>query len=422
MDQPLTQHIVPGREPMDIRAYEKAGGYAAVRKVMADLQPKDIIELVKSSALKGRGGAGFPTGMKWGFMRPPDGGPRYLCVNADEMEPGTFKDRILMEGVPHLLVEGIIVAAAAIQAGTAYIFLRWDYQDAARALEKAIGEAYGAGYLGRNVLGSGRAIDIFLHRSIGRYMAGEETGLLNSLEGRRATPRSKPPFPAVSGLFGRPTTVNNVETLCAVPYIITNGPAAFLRLSRTDEGGTKLYGLSGKVNNPGAWELPMGSSMREILEHAGGLRDGLTLRGWLPGGASTAFQLPSDLDRPMDFANQIKAGTGLGTGTGIILDDRTCPVGFVLALERFFTRESCGWCTPCWGGLPWVEKTLAAIERGDGRAEDLEVLDFHARLIRPGHTYCALAPSAMESLRSALKFFREDFDRHIREKACPWRS
>ncbi len=424
MPYPLTRNIVPGREPLDIKSYENAGGYRAVRKALKELAPKDIIESVKKSNLKGRGGAGFPTGMKWSFMPPLDkaGSPRYLCVNADEMEPGAFKDRFLMEGDPHLLLEGVIIGAYAIQADKAYIFLRWDYKKSAALLRKAIGEAYEAGYLGAKILGTGYGLDIYLHVSAGRYICGEETGLLNSLESKRANPRSKPPFPAASGLFGRPTTVDNVETLCCVPAIIYDGPHAFLQLSRTTEGGTKIYGMSGKVKRPGAWELPVGTTTREILERAGGMRDGLTLKGWLPGGASTAFMIPPQLDVPLDFTHAKEAGSGLGTGTAIVLDDATCPVGFVLALERFFARESCGWCTPCWGGLPWVEKTLAAMERGDGRAEDLEVLEHHTRQLLPGRTYCALGYSAMESLRSALRYFREDFERHIREKRCPWRS
>jgi len=424
MERPLTRHIRPEGEPLDIKAYEKAGGYQSVRKAVGKTEPKDVIASVKKAALKGRGGAGFPAGVKWGFMPPPDKArrPRYLCVNADEMEPGTFKDRIILEGAPHLLIEGVVDAAYAIQADVAYIFLRWAYKRSARRLEKAIREAYDAGYLGRNILGSGYDLDLHLHTSMGRYMAGEETGLLNSLEGKRASPRFKPPYPAVSGLFGHPTTVNNVETLSCVPYIVNYGPEAFLALSRTEEGGTKIYGVSGKVRKPGGWELPMGTPMRELMAHAGGMREGLTLRGWIPGGASCAFMVPEHLDVPLDFTNAAKTGSSLGTGTAVVMDDRTCPVGFILSLQRFFARESCGWCTPCWGALPWVEKTLAAMERGEGRPEDLEILDFHCRNILQGHTYCVLAPSAMNSLRSGLEYFRGDFERHIKEHRCPWRA
>jgi NADH-quinone oxidoreductase subunit F len=254
-------------------------------------------------------------------------------------------------------------------------------------------------------------------------MCGEETGLLNALEGKRATPRSKPPYPQVSGLWGKPTIVNNVETLCNVPHIVNNGPEWFKGLSHSDEGGTKIYGVSGKVRRPGAWELPMGVTMRELLEeHAGGMRDGLKFRGAIPGGASTDFLIEEHLDVKMDFDSVQKAGSRLGTGTMIILDDRTCPVGLTRNLEQFFARESCGWCTPCREGLPWTARILGAIEEGRGEPDDLKRLRFHTEFLGPGFTFCALAPGAMEPLQSALKYFREDFERHIREKRCPWGS
>jgi NADH-quinone oxidoreductase subunit F len=325
-----------------------------------------------------------------------------------------------VEGDPHQLVEAMIVSAYAVQAEVGYVFMRWTYKKSMFLLEKAIQEAYQAGYLGRNILGSGYSLDIHVHLSAGRYMCGEETGLLNALEGKRASPRAKPPHPPVSGLFGKPTVVDNAETLCSVPHIVNNGPEWFRKLSPTGEGGTKIYGVSGNVKRPGAWELPFGTRLREILEdHAGGMRDGFGFRALLPGGASTDFQISLDVD--FDFGHELEAGSRLGTGTIIVLDDRTCPVGFVLNIERFMARESCGWCTPCWSGLAWVEKTLAAIEEGRGRLEDLEVLERHVRDLAPGRTFCALAPGAMEPLGSALKLFREDFERHIREGRCPWR-
>jgi NADH-quinone oxidoreductase subunit F len=254
-------------------------------------------------------------------------------------------------------------------------------------------------------------------------MCGEETGLLNALEGRRANPRAKPPFPPLVGLWGKPTNVNNVETLCNVPHIITHGAEWFKGLSHASDGGTKIYGVSGKVKRPGAWELPMGTTIREILEeHAGGMQEGLRLRGLLPGGASTDFVLPEHLDVKMDFDSLPAVGSRLGTGTLIILDDQTCPVGMLLNLEHFFAQESCGWCTPCWAGLQWTEQILGAIEEGDGRPEDLDRLASHARLLGPGHTFCALAPGAAEPLQSGLKYFQEDFERHLREKRCPWRG
>ena len=348
--------------------------------------------------------------------------PKYLIVNADEMEPGTFKDRLLLEGDPHLVIEGAIISAYAIQAEVGYIFLRWAYKEAERRLRKAIAEAYEAGYLGKNILGSGFDFELHLHVSAGRYMCGEETGLLNSLEGRRATPRAKPPFPQVSGLWGQPTIVNNVETLSCVPLILRNGADWFKQLSHTDDGGTKIYGASGKVNQPGLWELPMGTTLGEILfEHAGGMREGHHFRGVLPGGASTDFLTEEHFDVKMDFTGVQDAGSRLGTGTLIVLDDQTCPVGMVLNLERFFAQESCGWCTPCREGLPWVARTLQALENGDGQPDDLDILAEHTRLLGPGNTFCALAPGAMEPLQSALKYFREDFERHVTESGCPYK-
>lgn len=348
---------------------------------------------------------------------------KYLIANADEMEPGTFKDRLLLESNPHLLIEGMIVSAFAIEATNAYIFLRWAYKTADKILTKAIQEAYQSGYLGKNILGTGYSLELRIHTSAGRYICGEETSLLNSLEGKRAIPRAKPPFPQTSGLFGKPTIVNNVETLCCVPGIINNGAQWFKELSITGEGGTKLYGASGHVKNPGIWELPLGTSMREIIEkYAGGMKAGYKFRGALPGGASTDFLVEEHLDTIMDYQNVQKAGSRLGTGTMIILDDKTCPVGMVKNLEHFFAQESCGWCTPCREGLPWVEKTLGAIENGKGKMEDLNHLSFHSKYLGPGNTFCALAPGAVEPLQSALKYFREDFEKHINEKRCPWRS
>jgi NADH-quinone oxidoreductase subunit F len=425
MERPLTKNIRADREPPSLNEYERVGGYQSVRKALLSLAPQEVTELVKNSNLRGRGGAGFPTGSKWGFV--PMGAdaprPKYLIANADEMEPGTFKDRLLMEGDPHQLIEGMIVSAYAIQADVAYVFLRWEYRLSERRLKKAIAEAYSGGYLGKNILGSGYSLEMHLHVSAGRYMCGEETGLLNALEGKRATPRSKPPYPQVSGLWGKPTIVNNVETLCNVPHIVNHGAEWFKGLSRTDEGGTKIYGVSGKVRRPGAWELPMGVTVREILEeHAGGMRDGLKFRGAIPGGASTDFLVEEHLDVKMDFASVQKAGSRMGTGTMIILDDQTCPVGLAHNLEQFFARESCGWCTPCREGLPWTERILRAIEEGRGEPGDLKRLRFHTEFLGPGFTFCALAPGAMEPLQSALKYFREDFERHIRERRCPWRS
>ena len=425
INNPLTKNIRKNEPPYNLKEYEQHGGYQSIKKVIGKMKFQDVTEIVTKSNLKGRGGAGFSTGMKWSFV--PMGEdvpkPKYLVANADEMEPGTFKDRVLLEGDPHLLIEGMIVSAYAIQANVGYIFLRWAYKEAAEIITKALAEAYEAGYLGKNILGSGFDFDLYLHTSVGRYMCGEETGLLNALEGKRANPRAKPPFPQTSGLFGKPTIVNNVETFCNIPDIIIHGPEWYKGLSKTDEGGTKLYGVSGRVKTPDIWELPLGTSMREILEeHAGGMQDGYKFRGALPGGASTDFLVEEHLDVPMDFTSITKAGSRLGTGTMIVLDDKTCPVGMVHNLEHFFAQESCGWCTPCREGLPWVERILKSIEDGNGKMEDLDLLDMHSSLLGPGNTFCALAPGAVEPLQSALKYFREDFEAHIKEKSCPWRK
>ena len=424
IERPLTQNIRPG-DALGLKEYEKAGGYQALRKAVGGMQPAEVMNMVTNSGLRGRGGAGFPTGPKWSFVPMGDNVPRpkYFIVNADEMEPGTFKDRLLLEGNPHQLIEGAAVSAYAVQADIAYIFLRGEYKRAAKLLAAALAEAYENRYLGTNILGSGYSLEMSLHISAGRYICGEETALLNALEGRRAVPRAKPPFPQVCGLWGRPTVVNNVETVSNISHIINRGPDWFKGISRSKDGGTKMYGVSGRVRKPGAWELPMGVTIRELLEeHAGGMRDGFKFRGVIPGGASTDFLVAEHLDVPMDYDSVQKAGSRLGTGTMIILDDKTCPVGMVNALMAFFARESCGWCTPCREGLPWISKTLQSIENGTGIPDDLPMLERQARLLGPGNTYCALAPGAVEPLQSALKYFREDFERHIRDKRCPWKQ
>jgi NADH-quinone oxidoreductase subunit F len=425
MERPLTQFIHPGCPPFDLREYEMTGGYDAVKKTIGKMSPQEVQQLVKDSGLKGRGGAGFLTGMKWSFVPMDDQAPhpKYLICNADEMEPGTFKDRLLLEGNPHQLIEGMILSAYAIQADISYIFLRWAYKKAAQLLRKSIHEAYAAGLLGKNILGSGFNLEMHLHTGVGRYMCGEETALLNALEGKRATPRAKPPFPQISGLYGKPTIVNNVETLCNIPHIVNKGAAWFKGLSNSEDSGTKLYGVSGKVNSPGCWELPMGVTVRELIEeHAGGMKNGYQLKGVLPGGASTDFLTTEHLDVKMDFASVTAAGSRLGTGTMVVMDDATCPVGFVHNLQHFFAQESCGWCTPCREGLPWVEKMLLSLEEGNGTSEEMELLQLHTQLLGPGNTFCALAPGAMEPLQSALKYFKDDFERHVTMHKCPYGS
>jgi NADH-quinone oxidoreductase subunit F len=312
----------------------------------------------------------------------------------------------------------MILSAYAIRADIAFIFLRWAYREAEARLKHAIEEAEEAGYLGKNILGSGWGLEMHIHTSVGRYMCGEETGLINALEGKRATPRAKPPFPQAVGLFGKPTIVNNVESLCNIPHIVNNGAQWFLNLSISNEGGTKLYGVSGNVKNPGVWELPLGVSMRTIIEeYAGGMKDGYQFRAALPGGASTDFLTTDHMDDMMDFQTVMDNGSRLGTGLMIVLDDQTSVVGFVANLEKFFAQESCGWCTPCRDGIPYVQKTLLNMYNGYGKPGDIEILEEHTSYLGPGKTFCAFAPGAMEPLQSALKYFREDFEACIAEPA-----
>jgi NADH-quinone oxidoreductase subunit F len=423
METPLTQNIKPDGIPCSLNDYIKTGGYLGAAKALKEMTSPQITQAVRDSNLLGRGGAGFNTGMKWSFVKIDDPNEtRYIIANGDEMEPGTFKDRLLLEGDPHQLIEGMIITARAMNANIGFIFIRWAYKKAHKIIENALAEAYEAGYLGKNILGTGFNFELHLHTSVGRYICGEETALLNSLEGKRATPRAKPPFPQFSGLFGKPTIVNNVETFCNIPHIIKKGPIWFKALSKTGEGGTKLYGVSGRVKKPGVWELPLGVTARELLEvHAGGMQDGYKFRGLLPGGASTDFLIEEQLDVPMDFSSVSKVGSRMGTGTMIVMDDKTCPVAFIHNLMKFFANESCGWCTPCREGLPWVEKILMKIEEGEGTEKDIDILKFHTKYLGPGNTFCALAPGAMEPLQSGLKYFAEDFEKHLKEKCCPWK-
>lgn len=422
-EMPLTKNVRRDGTVTDFSAYTKNGGYAGVERALGKLSSSDVMQIVKDSNLRGRGGAGFPTGSKWSFVPKDDGaGHRYLVANADEMEPGTFKDRLLLECDPHQLIEGMILSAYAMEADVGYIFIRAEYHLAAKRLRKAIAEARQQGLLGKNIKGSHFSFDLYVHSSAGRYICGEETALLNSLEGKRAIPRAKPPFPQVSGLFGRPTIVNNVETLCNVAHIIANGADWFKSLGVGADAGTKLFGASGRVRKPGCWELPMGTPIREILEqHAGGMKEGYKLKGFLPGGASTDFLVEQHLDLPMEYDAIMKAGSRMGTGTMIILDDRTCPVGMVANLEMFFARESCGFCTPCREGLPWIHKLLLEIEAGRGEPEDIATLERQGRFIGAiGNTHCAHAPGAIEPLSSALKYFGDEFRQHIEGKSCPY--
>ncbi len=417
---PLTWRLRDDQQVVWFDEYRNKNGYIGAEKALKNFNSTEIINEVKESGLNGRGGAGFSTGLKWSLM-PADESMniRYILCNADEMEPGTYKDRLLMEQLPHLLIEGMLISAYALKAYRGYIFIRGEYHDAALHLNKAIAEAKRAGFLGKNILGSGFDFELFVHTGAGRYICGEETALINSLEGRRANPRSKPPFPATAGAWGKPTCVNNVETLCNVPAIMEHGSEWYKGLSagKSVNTGTKLMGFSGRVKNPGLWELPFGITARELLEdYAGGMQDGLKLKAWQPGGAGTDFLTESHLDLPMDFPNIAKAGSRLGTALAMAVDDKINMVSLTRNLEEFFARESCGWCTPCRQGLPWSVKLLRALERGEGQPGDIETLEHLCKMLGPGNTFCALAPGAVEPLQSAIKYFRSEFEAGISEQ------
>ncbi len=423
MERPLTRNIKPGAPPLDLASYEAEGGYKTLRAVLGRVAPADLVATIEQSGLGGRGGGGFSTGRKWQAMpsaaeRP---GPRYFIINADEMEPGTFKDRLLLEGDPHQLLEGLILSAYAVQATHGIVFVRGEYVRAIQALQRAVGQAEARGFLAQNILGSGFHFTVDIHASAGRYICGEETAMLNALEGKRAIPRAKPPLPQTSGLFGCPTIINNVETICNVPHIIGRGVDWYRGLGVNGAAGTKIFGVSGRVNHPGAYELPMGTPLRELVEdYGGGMRTGFGFRALLPGGASTGFMQGEEMDIPMSVEAFAARGHRLGTGTAIILDDRTCPVAFIANLQTFFAQESCGWCAPCRDGLPWVAQTLNAIESGEGSHADLDLLAEMTGHLGPGRTFCTLAPGAMASLQTGLACFREDFERHIHDRRCAW--
>ncbi|MDZ7853810.1 MAG: NADH-quinone oxidoreductase subunit NuoF [Halomonas sp.] len=413
---PLTWRLREDGAMVGLEDYVAKDGYAAVHDVLNRQSPDDVVTTMKEANVRGRGGGGFSAGMKWSLTMKGPGIPRgYLVCNADEMEPGTFKDRLLLEQQPHLLIEGMILGAYANHSYFGYIFLRGEYVEAAHAIARALEEARAAGWLGSDIAGSGFDFDIALHTGAGRYICGEETALINSLEGQRANPRDKPPFPGQSGAWGKPTVVNNVETLCNAPGVMLHGARWYQDLSGelSDDGGTKLYGISGKVERAGLWELPIGTSGRELLERAGGMRDGLTLKAWLPGGASTGFLLPEHLDEPLDFDTIGELGSRLGTGLLTVIDADQSMLSLVRNLEQFFARESCGWCTPCRDGLPWTAKLLKALERGEGKPGDLEMLDKLADDLGPGKTFCAHAPGAAMPLQSALKYFRDEFEQGV---------
>jgi NADH-quinone oxidoreductase subunit F len=400
-----------------LSVYERLDGYTGLRKALGS-HPDALIQLIKDSGLRGRGGAGFPTGLKWGFIPQGDGKPHYLVVNADEGEPGTCKDLPYMMADPHGLIEGIVIAAYAIRANHAFIFVRGEAVHAYRRLQAAAREAYARGYLGRNILGSGFDCELTIHAGAGAYICGEETALLEALEGYRGQPRLKPPFPATHGLYESPTVVNNVETLASVPYIVLGGADWWKSMGTEKSPGPKIYSISGHVKNPGQYECPLGVTLRDLLELAGGIRDGHRLKFWTPGGSSTPYFTEEHLDVPLDFEGAAAAGSMLGTTAVMVFDETICIVGATLRFIEFYAHESCGKCTPCREGNYWMVQVLRRLENGEGTEEDLEtLLDTCDNIF--GRSFCALGDGATSSVVSSIKYFRDEYIAHVREGKCP---
>ncbi len=406
------------KDSFTIDGYKRNGGYKAAEKALT-MDPDALIQLVKDSGLRGRGGAGFPTGMKWGFIPQGDNKEHYLVVNADESEPGTCKDMPLLLANPHVLVEGVIIAAYAIRAKHAFIYIRGEVTHVARRLNKAIADAYQAGYLGKNIFGTGHNVDLVLHIGAGAYICGEETALLDSLEGFRGQPRLRPPCPAIAGLYARPTVVNNVESISAVPAIVANGAEWYQSMGTEKSKGATLYSLSGHVKNPGQFEAPLGITLRQILELAGGVREGHQLKFWTPGGSSTPIFTAEHLDVPLDYEGVAAAGSMLGTKALQIFDETTCVVRAVLRWTEFYKHESCGKCTPCREGTWWLVQILRDLEEGKGSEADLQkLLDLCDNIM--GRSFCALGDGATSSITSSIKYFRDEYIAHVTGGGCPF--
>jgi len=406
-----------------LATYQSRGGYAAWRKVVQSMKPAQLIEEVKASGLRGRGGAGFPTGMKWSFVPRESPKPKYLVCNADESEPGTFKDRLLIERDPHAVVEGTLIAAFAIQSATAFIYIRGEMVFGTKQLERAVEEAYQAGYLGKNILGTGYDLDVIVHRGAGAYICGEETALLSSLEGGRGWPKVKPPFPATHGLFGCPTVVNNVETLAALPWIIERGAAAYAAIGTEKSKGTKLFSVSGHIARPGVYELEMGYPFKKFLEEdCGGVAGGKKLKGVIPGGGSMPVLRPDELEGVnLDYESVQAAGSLLGSGGVIVMDETTCMVGAAWNIARFFAHESCGQCSPCREGCHWMEKIFHRIEQGAGQKGDLDlILNVSSNIM--GNTICPFGDAAAMPAAAFIRKYREEFEAHIAQKRCTVRN
>jgi NADH-quinone oxidoreductase subunit F len=414
MARPLLTRFLgqPGRDRIEV--YRKTGGYEAATAALRGLAPDKIVEMVEASGLRGRGGAGFPTARKWKLTPKREGETRYLVANADESEPGTFKDRTLIEHDPHMLLEGMLIAAFANQVHQAFVYLRGEFFTGYERLRRALDAAYAHGYFGRDILGTGFDLEVVIHRGAGAYICGEETALLESLEGYRGFPRIKPPFyPAVKGLYSQPTVLNNVETLCHLPHIIRLGPEEYRAY-----GPPALFSVSGHVVSPGVKELPLGTPLREIIfAHAGGLRPGRTLKAFFPGGSSSAILLPEHLDTPADFEPLAKLGSMLGSSAIIVMDDTTCIPAMIRRTVDFYRDESCGKCTPCREGTVWLSQILERITEGRGRMEDLDLLDGIGRNMT-GTCFCPLGESVPPSLRASLRYFRAEYEHHIRTGAC----
>lgn len=400
--------------------YRSKGGYRALEKAVNRMDPAAVVAEIKKANLRGRGGAGFPAGLKWSFLPPKGEKPRYLCVNADEGEPGTFKDKAILETSPHMLLEGIVIACHALDIHQVFVYIRGEFGRPRRFLQSAIDEAYAAGILGPSVMGKGFALDVTVQRGAGAYICGEETGLIESLEGRPGKPRIKPPFPAVVGAFGCPTVVNNVETLAFVPHIIDRGADWWLSIGSEKNPGTRLFSVSGNVVKPGVYELPLGTTIREIIyDVAGGLWAGRSLKAVIPGGVSAAVLDPDEIDTKHDFDSLGAIGSMAGSGGVIVIDDSTCMVRTLERILRFFAHESCGQCTPCREGTDWCYRILQRIERGQGTSEDLETLVSVAKNMM-GITICVLADGAAAPIVSFVDKFKDEFTRHVSQKRCPY--
>jgi NADH-quinone oxidoreductase subunit F len=424
IDQPM--HIEPqilanldGEKSWRLKDYVARGGYAALRKILREKTPPEkIIAELKESALRGRGGAGFPTGLKWSFMPKQYAGEKYLVCNSDEGEPGTFKDRDILRYNPHMVIEGMAIAAYAMGTARGYNYIHGEVWDVYLRFEEALDEARAGGFLGQKILGSDFSFELFAHHGYGAYICGEETGLLESIEGKKGQPRYKPPFPASFGLYGKPTTINNTETFAAVPWIIMNGGAKYLEVGKPNNGGTKIFSVSGHVNRPGVYEIPMGTPFARLLEMCGGMRGGRKLKACIPGGSSMPV-LPGDvmMQCDMDYDSIAKAGSMLGSGAVIIMDETTCMVKALQRLSYFYFEESCGQCTPCREGTGWLYRVVHRIEHGEGRPEDLDLLTSVSDNIA-GRTICALGDAAALPVKSFVKHFRPEFEYHIENKKC----